>query len=331
MLFFNHTLNLRRNLVIFVLFIGVLLIGVSPSVWAKYPEKNIKVILHVSPGGTTDGMARLVTRYMGKKLGVNFIVENHKGAGGQIGYTTLSMAEPDGYTIGTITTMSIVTHELTREGLAYTLRDSFIPIARVVLDPSGCVVPADSPLKTMEDLIKAAKENPEKLNWGGTMLWGTHHVQLALLENKAGVKLTYIPFDGGAETRTAILGGHLDVGASGMSGWVPLIKEGKLRALAFAGPARLKSLPDVPTYKELGYDFEVGSNRGFAAPAGTPKEYIDLLSNTIKEVMQDPEFLKEAEKMGYAPTFNYLSAEDFRSYLLILQDNMREVLKEVKK
>lgn len=331
MFVYKNKLSIGRCLLIFTLLLGALLALNTSLVWAVYPEKNIKVIMNVSAGGGTDIMNRLVTRYMGKKLGINFIVENHSGGGGQIGYTTLSMAEPDGYTIGNINTMSIVTHELTREGLAYTLRESFIPIARMVLDPSACFVLSDSPFQTLEDLIKAAKKNPGKINWGGTMLWGTHHVHAALLEKFAGIKLNYIPFDGEVETKGALLGRHIDVAATGISGWLPLVKEGKLRVLAVAGPERQKLHPDVPTYKELGYNFEVGSNRGLAAPAGTPKERIEILSNTIKEVLQDPEFLKDAEKTGIVSIISYLNSEDFRSYLLTLQDNMRDVLKEVKK
>jgi len=322
--------KLSIRLLIFTLLLGVLLILNTSLVCATYPEKDIKVIVHVSPGGGTDIMVRLVTRYMGEKLGINFIVENHLGAGGQVGYTALSMAKPDGYTIGTITTMSIVTHELTREGLAYTLRDSFVPIARIVLDPSGSVVLSDSPFQTLEDLIEAAEKDPGKINWGGTMLWGTHHVHAALLEKAADIKLNYIPFDGQAESSVAILGGHIDVAASGMTEWLSLIEEGKLRALAIAGPERLKWLPDVPTYKELGYELEVGSNRGLAAPAGTSKERIDILSNTVKEVLQDPEFLEKAEKVGIAPTLSYLDGEDFRAYLLILQADIRDFLEEVR-
>lgn len=304
-----------------------LLIGFTTAVMAAYPEKDIRVIVHVSPGGGTDTMIRLVTRYMGEKLGVNFIVEDHSGAGGQIGYTALSMAEPDGYTIGSATTMSFVTHELTREGLAYTLRESFEPIARIVLDPSVCVVPANSPFQTLEDLIQAAKDNPGKINWGGTMLFGTHHIQAILLEKEAGIKLSYIPYDGFSELLPSTLGEHIDVGASGMTEWLPQIKEGTVRALAFAGPTRLEWLPGVPTYKELGYEVAVGSNRGIAAPAGTPKEYIKILSDTVKEVLQDPEFLKDAEKIGIVPILSYLDGESFKDYLLALQDTMREVLK----
>ena len=134
------------------------------------------------------GFKNLGVLFDGKeRLGINFVVENHKGAGGQLGYTTLSQAEPDGYTIGTITTMSIVTHELTREDIPYTLRDSFAPIARIVLAPSGFYVPADSPFETLEDLVEYAKGNPGKLSLASDILWGTHHVQLKLLEKAAGI------------------------------------------------------------------------------------------------------------------------------------------------
>ena len=311
----------------FSLLLICLLIGFTTTVMASYPEKDIKVIVHVSPGGGTDTMIRLVTRYLGEKLGVNFIVEDHSGAGGQIGYTALSMAEPDGYTIGSITTMSIVTMELTREGVAFTLKDSFEPIARLVLDPSVCVVPANSPYQTLEDMIQAAKENPGKINWGGTMLYGTHHIQAVLLEKEAEIKLNYIPYDGFSELLPSILGEQIDSAASGMTEWLPQIKEGKLRALAFAGPSRTEWLQGVPTYKELGYEVAVGSNRGLAAPAETPKEYIEILSNAVKEVLQDPEFLKDAEKIGIVPILGYLNGETFKDYLLTLQDNMREILK----
>ncbi|MCK5767813.1 MAG: tripartite tricarboxylate transporter substrate binding protein [Candidatus Atribacteria bacterium] len=311
----------------FSLLLICLLIGFTTTVMASYPEKDIKVIVHVSPGGGTDTMIRLVTRYLGEKLGVNFIVEDHSGAGGQIGYTALSMAEPDGYTIGSITTMSIVTMELTREGVAFTLKDSFEPIARLVLDPSVCVVPANSPYQTLEDMIQAAKENPGKINWGGTMLYGTHHIQAVLLEKEAEIKLNYIPYDGFSELLPSILGEQIDSAASGMTEWLPQIKEGKLRALAFAGPSRTEWLQGVPTYKELGYEVAVGSNRGLAAPAETPKEYIEILSNAVKEVLQDPEFLKDAERIGIVPILGYLNGETFKDYLLTLQDNMREILK----
>jgi len=316
------------TLILFVVFFAS---GIVPSAFGKYPEKKIRVILHVSPGGSTDAMARLTLRYAGKKVGTDFVIENHKGAGGQIGYTTLSMARPDGYTIGTMTTMSCVTHELTRKGVKYTLRDSFIPICRIIQAPSGLFVLDSSPFKSLDDLVKAAKKSPGKLNWGGTMKWGTHHVHMALVEKATGIEMTYIPFDGGSESRAALLGGHLDVVAGGITGLAPLVDQGKVRALAVGGAKRSPLLPNTPIYKELGYDIEVGSNRGFSAPAGTPKEIIDILSNTFKEVVEDPEYLEDAKKIGIYTTIGYMPSTEYRNYLLNLQDTMRVMLKGFEK
>jgi len=316
-----------RKILLGLLVAGMFLSFFSVGALATYPDKDITLFVHSSAGGTTGLMAQLVAKHVGKRLGVSIVLKYLPGAGGSIAYTALCLAKPDGYTMGTTNTMSFVTNELTTKGLAFTLKDSFTPIAQVVFDPSGCVVPVDSPFKTLDDLIKVAKEKPETISWGGTMLWGAHHIHALILEREAGIKLNYIPFDGLSEIKTAILGGHIDVGASGMSGWIPLINEGKLRALAFAGIDRLTQIPDVPTYVELGYDVLTGSNRGYSVPSGTPKERVDLLSNTIKEVLESPEFLAEAEKLGLAHTLNYLSGEDFRDYLLKLQDNMREFLK----
>ena len=316
-----------RKILLWSLVVVMFLSLFSIGALAKYPDKTITLNVHSSAGGTTGMMAELIAKYVGKRLGANIVVRYLPGAGGSIAYTALALAQPDGYTMGTTNTMSFVTNELTTKGLVFTLKDSFTPIARVVCDPSGCVVPVDSPFKTLDDLIKAAKEKPGTISWGGTMLWGTHHIQALMLEREAGIKLNYIPFDGLSEIKTAILGGHIEVGASGMSGWIPLIKEGKLRALGFAGRDRLPQIPDVPTYVELGYDVLIGSNRGYSVPSGTPKERVDLLTNTIKEVLESPEFLAEAKKLGLAGTLAYLNGEDFHDYLLKLQDNMREFLK----
>jgi len=304
--------------------------GQKDGAAAAYPERDIRVIIHVTPGGGTDTMAKTVLRFAGEKLGINFVVENHKGAGGQLGYTTLSMAEPDGYTIGTMTTMSCVTHELTREDIPYTLKDSFIPIARIVLAPSGFYVPQDSPFKNLKDLIKYARSHPGELTVATDILWGTHHVQLKLLEKAAGIQMTNVPFDGSADVRAAILGGHVDAAMGGFAYFAPLVAEGKLRGLAVGAPERSVILDSVPTYREEGYDIVIGSNRGFSAPVDTPKEYIDTLSAVFKEVLEDPVFLVEAEKIGIEKIIGYLAADDYRAYLLNLQNEMREMLKKVK-
>lgn len=313
-----------------VIFFSVWVVINTPHLsWAKYPEKNVRVIVHSPPGGGVDLMARLVLKYLERKLGRAFILENNAGAGGQVGWTALSMAKPDGYTIGT-SSWSIATHELTRKGVPYTLRDNFAPIARVVLDPSALFALSDSPYKNLDDLIREAKKNPGKITSGGTFLWGVHHVHLLLLQKLANIKLIYIPFDGAAESRTSLLGGHLGVGSGGVSEYAGLVKQGKIRALAIAAPKRMIDLPDALTYKEMGYDLNFGSDRGFIAPAGTPKEIIEILSKGIREVLEDREFLAEATKVGIASTIYYLNADDYRNDLVANQEVMKESLKDLK-
>jgi tripartite-type tricarboxylate transporter receptor subunit TctC len=326
-------MHVKKTLkVIFILIIiKTLPTNLIPFLKAEYPEKHIRVIVHVSPGGGTDTMTRLILHHAEKRLNTKFIIENHKGAGGQIGYTMLSIAKPDGYTIGTITTMSIAMHELTRKKVKYTLQNSFRPIARIIQAPSCLCVPIKSPYKNLDQLIEAAQTKIKKLSWGGTMKWGTHHVHLALLEQFTNIKMTYIPFDGTSETRTYLLGGHLDAGAGGTSEYASLVRQKKIRVLAVGSVERSPLFPEIPTYRELGYEFEIGSSRGFAAPAGTPKEYIDILSNTFQEVMEDPAFLEDAERIGIHTTLAYLNSNDFRNHLLNLQNNIQEMLKEFKK
>lgn len=302
------------------------LVAGSVSAQAQYPDKSITVSLHTKPGGGTDTMARIVWKHAARLSGADFVIKNNPGSGGQIGYTILANAKPDGYTLGAITTLSITTHELTRKGVTYTLKGSFQPIGRVVLDPSVVVVRADSPFKTLDDLTKAAKASPGKLNWGGTFLFGAHHVHYIMYNRATGAELTYIPFDGGADSRAALLGGHIDVGSGGISEYAEQVKSGELRILVVGGSERYPPLPDVPTYKDLGIDIMIGSNRGFALPAGVPADRVAWLEDLLARVVKDPEFLKDAEKVGIINTISYMGGEEWATYLGGLQDLMRDIL-----
>ena len=321
--------SLYRNLPValcFTVFAAFTLGAFGLAIAADYPERDITVSVHTAPGGGTDTMARVVWKHAERLSGTHFVIENNPGAGGQIGFTKLALAEPDGYFVGAITTLSITTHELTRKGVIYSLKKSFRPIARIVLDPSVVVVRADSPFKTLADLIEAAKKDPGNLTWGGTFLYGAHHVHYIMFERATGAKMQYVPFDGGADSRAALLGGHIDVGSGGISEYAQAVKEGTLRILVVGGGQRYPALPDVPIYKELGYDIQIGSNRGFAVPAGTPEDRAQWLDDLLGKVVKDPEFLEDARKVGVADTISYLPGKEFQEYLFQLQDLMREIL-----
>ena len=215
---------------------------------AAYPERPVRVIVHTQAGGGTDTLARVLFRHAGELSGTTFVVENHPGAGGQIGYTRLATAEPDGYTVGAITTMSILTHELTRPDVFYRLRSTFLPLARIVLDPSVLVVRDGSPFRTLDDVIRAAHRKPRSLTWGGTTLWGAHHIHYELLRRATGAELVYVPFDGAAEARAALLGGHVDVGTGGFTEYAALVRAGRLRFLAIGAAERWALFQEAPTY-----------------------------------------------------------------------------------
>jgi len=316
--------RLSRLVVYFLVFNFI--IAFTCVAFAEYPDHKVDVIIGLSPGGGTDVMARCVFPYVEEKLGVPFVVQNKPGAGGQIGYTAMAMSKPDGYTISNTNTMSIVTMELTRENVAFALKEDIQPICQVVYDPSSIFVRKDSPFKTMEDLINYAKENPGEVTYGGTAVWASHHVHMLMLERAAGIKLNYITFDGSAGTKAALLGGHIDVAGAGFTEFVQQVKEGEARVLVSAAANRWEEFPDIPTYYDLGYDIEIGASRGFSAPKGTPMERIQLLANAIKEIMQEPAFIANAKKVGIFPILSFRGSEAQTEFLYNLQDEMRGVL-----
>ncbi len=316
------------SVAIFVAAVTFFVLKPQRSTDADYPDKPITILVHTSPGGGTDAMARVVWKHAERLTGETFVIENSPGAGGQIGYTKLATSRPDGYTAGAITTVSIVTHELTREGVVYEFKKAFRPIARVVHDPSIVAVRADSPFETLDDLIAAARKDPGRYTWGGTFLYGAHHVHYLLFKRAAAAELQYVPFDGGAATRAALLGGHIDVGSGGVSEFAQLVREGELRILVVAGSDRFATVPHVPTYADLGYDIQIGSDRGFAVPAGTPEDRALFLEQTVARVFENPQFLEEAARIGIGETLSYMNGEGFTSYLHQLQDVMRGLLRE---
>ncbi|MBV1866642.1 MAG: tripartite tricarboxylate transporter substrate binding protein [Marinosulfonomonas sp.] len=306
------------------------LLAFSTPAMADYPEKPIRIIVHAGAGGGTDNMVRAWAKFANEAAGVESYIDNMTGAGGQIGYTALAAAESDGYTIGTITTMSITNLEIIRE-VDFTLADSLTPICRMVFDPSGVFVNPNSEIQNLDELVAASKASGRPLTVASTMNWGAHHVHLKMLEDATGTKFTYVPFDKTADVGAAIMGGHADIAVGALSYFGTLAEQGKLRGIVSAADERSVFLPSLETYEEQGYDqILVGSSRGIAAPAGMPQEVIDYLEASCKAALESPEFRAEAEKIQVTPIIAYLGADDFRSYLLDLQDNMRVFLKDVK-
>ena len=277
---------------------------------AEWPTKPITLIVPWSAGGGTDLTARLVFSYAEKILGQKVIIVNKPGAGSEIGLTELALAKPDGYTWG-FTNSPIVEGIILSRDTKFTM-ESFEPCCNIVYDPGIIVVRTDSQFKSMEEFIEYAKENPGVITVGNTGSGSDDDIAVRIMERETGIKVTQVPFEGAAPQTTALLGGHIAAGAINVTEAVPYVNAQKMRALAVMDEERSYLLPDVPTFKELGYDVVSGSARGVSAPAGTPKEIIEKMAAVVKQVLDDPDFQKKAEEAYQL--IKYMNPEELKEY-----------------
>jgi tripartite-type tricarboxylate transporter receptor subunit TctC len=277
---------MNRRLAIAVLLAAGAGFAVAPATAQQYPSKPIKLIVPFPPGGPIDTMARLVAHELSTRLGQQAVVENRPGAGSTLGSKAAAVAEPDGYTLlfgssGSLAVAPALYGKLKMEPLKM-----FAPVAPVALLPHVLVVSPTLPVKTVKEFVAYAKANPGKLNYGASL--GTPpHLLSTLLKVKANIDVTYIPYQGSAQSVTDLLGGRTHFTIDGLLGLLPLVKEGKLRALAIARGERWPALPNVPTLVESGYpDFVHDAWTGVVAPAGTPPAVVETLNRTINAGLQ---------------------------------------------
>lgn len=292
---------------------------------AEWPAKPITFIVPVPPGGSTDLIARLVFSYAEGLLGQKVIIVNKPGAGLEIGITELAMSKPDGYTWG-FTISPIVQSLILSRKTRFTM-DSFEPCCNLVQDPGVIVVRADSPFKTLEELVKHAKENPGAITVGTSGAGSDDDIATWIMEREANIKVTHVPFDGAGPTITAVLGGHTTTGAINLSEAVPYVSAQKMRVLAVMDEERSHLLPDVPTFKELGYNVISASTRGFSAPAGTPKEIVEKMAAIVKQVLDKPDFQKNADE-AYQP-IKYMGPAEFKEFMMKEYEKLQELYKQV--
>ncbi|WP_420394517.1 tripartite tricarboxylate transporter substrate binding protein [Acuticoccus sp.] len=289
----------------------------TTSALAQYPERPITMIVAYSAGGGTDIAARTLVPYIEKYLGedATITVVNRTGAGGEIGFTALAMAEPDGYTIGFINAPNILTIPIQRE-TRYSM-DDIEPVANIVYDPGGFSVLPDAGINTLDELVTYAKENPGEVSYGTTGIGSDDHLAALAFERLAGIEMNHVPFDGNADVRAALLGGHIDLGSGNVSEMIPDANAGNVVLLGQMAEERWEGAPDVPTFQEQGFDIVIGSNRAIGAPAGFPEDALAQLSEAIEKAVQDPEFREQAEKQDLALAFQ--GSEEFAQTLGRLQ------------
>jgi tripartite-type tricarboxylate transporter receptor subunit TctC len=298
-------------------FFALAALSVAAALHAQeYPTKPVTMISPFPPGGLIDIVGRPLAAVMEKTLKQPVVLVNRPGAGGAVGMAAAAKAAPDGYTILMgISSISIfpVSDPINGRPAPYQLSD-FAPIALVTADPTVLVVAGDSPYRTVHDFIASAKAYPNKINYSSSGVYGTLHVAMEMLASSAGIRLFHIPYQGGGPAVTALLGGQVHALASSPSAAMGQIKAGKMRALAGWGDKRLPLMPDLPTFKELGYkDVEFYIWSGVFVPAATPASIQARLREAVRIAVADPQ-LKGAMDKVETP-IQYLDAPQFRDFL----------------
>ena len=306
--------------------ICVALAGSLPA-QAAYPDQPINMIIAYAPGGGTDIAARVmipfIEKYLGEGAKINVI--NRPGASGDIGFSALAAAVPDGYTIGFINTPPVLATPIERK-TGYTWQ-SYDLLGNVVDDPGTFCVHSESPYRTLADLAAFAKANPGKVTVGSTGVGSDDHLAMMQFEKSAGVKMNHIPFKGSSETRNAVNGKQIVVAAINVGEALQYLKGGTpIRCLGQMTQVRMSMAPDWPTFKEQGYNFEMASLRGIAAPKGLPPAIRERLVAAIEKAAADPALKAAAEKV-FAP-IRYLGPAAYAEELRTAEALFRQMWKE---
>jgi tripartite-type tricarboxylate transporter receptor subunit TctC len=310
----------RRHLLTAGLSLPLVSLG-TRNAWAAYPERPITMIVAFPPGGGTDIAARTLARFMSAAIGQPIVVNNRGGAGGEIGWSELARARPDGYTIGFINTPNVVSIPIERRA-RYRLED-FAPVANVIDDPGAFFVTEDSSFRTLADLVSHARAKPEDVTYGTTGIGSDDHLAALAFERIAGVKLTHVPFAGAAPVRNALLGRQITVASLNMGEGIADMRSGTARALGQMAARRWEEAPDTPTFREQGMDIVEGSMRGVAAPAGVSRDVLERLVAAVRQSVENAEFRQLAAQQ--ALPLRFLEPDTYRAELATIRTRLQEL------
>lgn len=308
--------KMKGRIILKTIATGVAFFILSASVvWsADYPSRPITLQVPWVAGGVTDIGARILAGMAEKKMGQPIVVINKAGAGSQVGLTELSRQKPDGYYLGFVVLPALNTIILNPERKATFDLDSFTPIINQVLDPGLIWVKADSPYKTLRDLIDDAKNHPGMIRACASGILGDDHLAILMIEEGAGVRFRTVHFEGAAQQLTATLGGQVEVAFDNVGSVAPRIKAGELRGLAVMDPERSPFVPHVPTTVELGYTDAISSStRGIMGPKGLPKLIIKKIQSAFMEAIKSPEHVEKMNKAGLA--IKPMLGEEYAKYI----------------
>ncbi|OGP63112.1 MAG: hypothetical protein A2169_11280 [Deltaproteobacteria bacterium RBG_13_47_9] len=315
---------MKRLQIISTIFIAFLFLAVTVSSQEKYPTKPITYIVGYAPGGASEVTSRVLSDAASKTLGQRMLIVTKPGGGSAVALTGLKSEKPDGYTIGLLPTGAVTAQHL--RNVSYDCTKDFTFIMQYAYTPSGLVVRADSPWKTLKEFIEYAKVNPGKIRYSTAGPGCPSHLAMEQFTSKAGIKCTHIPFEGTAPSVAAILGGHVEACADSVF-WKPHLMSGKLRLLASLDEKRIGFASDVPTLIEMGYDITPISLLGIVGPKGLPPHIVGILHDAYKKAMQDPDFVKVMDQMDMV--FSYRGPQDFEKYILELNQQLPPLFREI--
>ena len=298
-----HLSGLARIVVLGGMIAGALS-AVAPSVaqtTGVYPNQSIRMVVPYPPGGPTDITARVVAAEMSKTLGQSVVIDNRPGASGMIGSEMVTKAASDGYTLLANASIHVINPSVYPDMRFDAIKD-FAPITQLAQVPLVLVVPANSPIKSVKDLVEYAKANPGKVNFGSAGSASAQHLAGESFKIAAGIQMQHIPYKGSAPALTDLAGGQLQLMFDSMPSATPMINSGKLRAIAVTTATRAKARPDLPTIAESGFPgFDISTWYAYWAPKGTPADIVEKLSAAAAQALKNPEVIAKYEAMGAEP------------------------------
>jgi tripartite-type tricarboxylate transporter receptor subunit TctC len=295
-----------------------------------YPNKPVTIQIGFGAGGSSDVGVRILAESLKKIIGQPVLAENKAGAGGQVMWTDFkNNAKPDGYTLALVNVpqLQTVVFDPARKSL-FTMKD-FQPVANHVQDPGAILVRKESPYKTLEDLLNDAKARPGQVSASTTGIGSDDHLAVLDVERMAKVKFNIIHLKDTPTALTRVLGGHTDANFDNIGGFLPTVESGLGRILAVMMEQRYPDLPNVPTFKERGYDLVSSSTRGYVFPAGTPMEIVRYMEQSIKKAMDDPEHVERMKKAGL--TLKFMGVEEFSKFLEGQNDRAKQLIQLYRK
>jgi tripartite-type tricarboxylate transporter receptor subunit TctC len=298
----------------------------TPALGQAFPDRLIRVVVPFPPGGPVDVIARIVTQGLPPILGQNVVIENRGGASGTIGAKAVAGSAPDGYTLLFGNISSLVVTPVATNNRDFDPEQAFTPVAKTSQNYQTLIVHPDFPAKSVRELVAHAKANPGKLNYGSAGIGNASQLAAELFKQRTGTDIVHVPYKGAADVVTGVMSGQVHMFFGDIGGVLPLIREGRVRALAISSEARSAEAPNLPTMIESGVPgYVVLTYTGVVAPAATPPEIVSKLNAALNASLQTPEAVAALRRIGAESQPS--SPQEFAAFLAAERDKWREVVR----